>query len=248
MGFSTLFKSTTFTLKMYRLYWPYLLSISIMMPVTYLIIILAISQGDLEALRVALTGYITITGFNILLYMLATLIANTFEEQVLESYALLPVSFWEIVISQILAQALIGIIPLAVGLVVLKCISSNINIPLLITGLTLEFAIYTPLAILLGISVRNRIRLDPLLVFLMMFIVIATPSYYRLLYIGDIYKTLLLINPLTHVVLVLRSAVGVYEGFPLVFSIIYSILFSTLLCVLVLYKLRGGAFTVLEKR
>jgi len=248
VGFSTLFKSTTFTLKMYRLYWPYLVSISIMMPITYLIIVLAVSQGNLEALRVALTGYIVITGFNILLYMLTTLIANTFEEQVLESYSLLPVPFWEIIVSQILTQALIGAIPLAVGLIILRCVSSNIDISLLITGLVLEFTIYTPLAILLGVSVRSRIRLDPLLVFLMMLVIIATPAYYRLLYVSEPYKTLLLVNPLTHIVLVLRSAVKISEGFPLIFSILYTTLFSTILCVLVWYKLRGGVFTVLEKR
>ena len=248
MWFSTLFKSVTFTLKMYRLYWPYLVSISIMMPITYLVIVFAFSQGDLEVLRAALTGYITIVGFNILFYMLASLIANTFEDQVLESYALLPVPFWEIIASLIVTQALIGTVPLTLGLVALRSVSSSINIPLLLAGLVLIFVTYTPLAILLGVTVRNRIRLDPLLVFLMMIVIITTPAYYRLLYVSEPYKTLLLVNPLTHIVIILRSSVGVSECVPVEFSILYTTLFSILLCVLVWCKLRGGVFTVLEKR
>jgi len=245
---STLFKSLTFTLKIYRVYWPYLVAISILMPITYLVIVFAISQGDFEVLRVALTGYITIAGFNILFYMSAILVANTFEEQVLESYALLPVPFWEIIASLILTQALIGTAPLILGLVMLRSVSSSINISPLLAGLVLIFVIYTLLAILLGVTVRSRIRLDPLLVFLMMIVIITTPAYYRLLHVSEPYKTLLLVNPLTHIVVILRSSVGVSECVPVEFSILYTTLFSILLCIFVWYKLRGGVFTVLEKR
>jgi len=248
MGLFTLTKSTLFTLKMYRLYWPHLVSICVLMPITYLVVVLAISQGDLEATRSALTGYITMSGFNVLFYMLAIYVANTFEEQVLESYVLLPVPFWEIIASTVLAQALIGIPPLLVGITLLLLVSSNINIPLLLVGLTLILVVYTSLGILLGVKVKSRIKLDPILVTLMMFTIIATPVYYRLLYVNEPYRTIILLNPLTHITIVLRAALNIYEGFPAPLSILYTAVFSTMLILYLWWRLRGGAFTVLEKR
>ena len=248
MGFSTLTKSTLFALKTYRLYWPNLISICVLMPITYLVVIFATVPGDIEALKAVLVGYIVMTGFNTLFYMSALYIANTFEEQVLESYVLLPVPFWEVILSTILAQVLVSIPPLVVGLIMLFLVSSTINILLLVAGLAVIPVIYNSLGVLLGAKVRNMIKLNPLLVALMMITIIATPVYYRLLYVSEPYRTLLLLNPLTHVVVVLRASVGVYEGFPVEFSLLYSALISALLLFLTWWKLRGGAFTVLEKR
>jgi ABC-type polysaccharide/polyol phosphate export permease len=161
---------------------------------------------------------------------------------------LLPVPFWEVILSVILAQVLVSIPPLVVGLVMLFLVSSTINTLLLVAGLAVILVIYNSLGVLLGAKVRSMIKLNPLLVALMMITIIATPVYYRLLYVSEPYRTLLLLNPLTHVVVVLRASVGVYEGFPVEFSLLYSALISALLLFLTWWKLRGGAFTVLEKR
>jgi len=248
VGLYTLTRSTLFNLKMYRLYWPHLISICMLMPITYLVIVFAVSQGDLETLLAALTGYIIMSGFNILFYMSAIYVANTFEEQVLESYVLLPVPFWEVVVSVVVTQGLIGIPSLVVGLVIIFLVSRSIHIPLLLAGLILLYLVYSSLSILLGMQVKSRIKLDPLLITLMMLTIIITPAYYRLLYVSEPYRTLLLLNPLTHIVIILRASVGVNEGFPVTLSLLYITLFSTLISLLVWWKLRGGAFTVLEKR
>ena len=247
MGFSTLLKSTKFALKMFRLYWSFLVVV-LLFPVTYMVVVVAMMQGSPEALKVALTGYVIIAGFSVLFSMPATLVTEMFEEQVLETLALLPVPFWEIMVSQLLALALVGVASLSVGLVGLWCVSGGVDLALLLVGLALVFVLYIPLAVLVGITVKSRIKLQSLISILSFLVVIATPAFYRLAYIGEPYRTLLLVNPLAHVAVVLRAAVGIPEGVPETVSVAYVALTSLALSAAIWYKLRGGVFTVVERR
>ncbi len=247
VGLSTLLKLTAFALKMFRLYWSFLVVV-FLFPITYMVVVLAMMGGTPEAMKVALTGYVIIMGYSILFSMPAMLIVEMFEEQVLETLALLPVPFWEIMASQLLALALAGAASISVGIVGLWYVSGSLDLVLLLVGFALVFAIYTPLAVLAGITIRSRVKLQSILSFLNLLVVIATPAFYRLQYVGDPYRTLLLVNPLTHVVAVLRAAVGIPEGVPKTLSIAYVASTSLALSVLIWYKIRRGIFTVIERR
>jgi len=247
VGLSTLLKSTAFALKVFRLYWSFLVVV-FLFPITYAVVVVAMMQGSPEALKVALTGYVVIAGFSVLFSMPATLVTEMFEEQVLETLALLPVPFWEIMVSQLLALALVGTASLSVGLVGLWYVSGGADLALLIVGFALVFSLYIPLAVLVGITVKSRVKLQSLLSILSFLIVIVTPAFYRLAYIGEPYRTLLLVNPLAHVTAVLRAAVGIPEGVSETLSIAYATLTSLALSVIIWYKLRRGVFTVVERR
>jgi len=51
-------EGTLFELKMVRLYWPYILIINILLPFSYLIIVLFSTYGSQEAVKIALTDFL----------------------------------------------------------------------------------------------------------------------------------------------------------------------------------------------
>jgi ABC-type polysaccharide/polyol phosphate export permease len=110
------------------------------------------------------------------------------------------------------------------------------------------YAFFVPLAVLLAVTVKRAMTLSSILSFSAFVLIIASPVFYRLLYVSEPYRALLLLNPLTHIVVVLRSGSGLQEGFPAVSSIALLTLMSSALWVLLWYKLRGGVFTIIEKR
>jgi ABC-type polysaccharide/polyol phosphate export permease len=247
MKLSNVFNTTVFFLKVYKLNWYFLLTLYII-PATYLTVMFASSQGSREALMAGLTGFTILVSYNTLFYSLASFTSNMFEEQIFESYFLMPIPFHEILMAAALMQILINIPPTLMSLIMLTYISANTNFPLLLSGILLTYAFFIPPAILLAIKVKRRMLLESFLMILMLIMIMATPAFYRLQYISEPYKTLLLANPLTHLIIMLRASIGLMEGFPENISTTYITTLTSILWITLWYKLRKGVVTMAEKR
>lgn len=247
MGTKTLIKSTIFNLKTYRLYWMNILSVTVILPLTYLAVVIFFAGGSMESIKLGLTGFVTMTCFTTIVYPLSLLIANIFEEQVLELHASLPVSIRELLVSNVLAQIIFATPPILIGIIALALIC-KLNILYVMSSMLLAMTIFSSMALLLGISIKNRFKLEPILTLLMLLVVIATPLYYGLSTVNNFFKTILLLNPVTHIVCLLRLGVGLYEDVPPEISYLYLVLIVISLVSFLLYKTRGGLITLLERR
>lgn len=245
---STLLKSMSFTLKSYRLFWATLITVTVVLPFTYLAIIVMFSGGNPESLVTGLTGFLVMTLFSTLVYPTAILIANMFEEQALELYATLPISLRTLLASIVISQLIFSSIPVVLGIVALVLIVSDVRGAYIALGLLYSITIFSFTALILGLSIRSRYKLDPVLTSLMMIVVIATPLYYRLSGITMPLRAVLIANPVTYVVCLLRLGIGLNEGIPAEASIAYLTVLSLILFTLTWYKTRGGVLTVIEKR
>ncbi|MEM4481970.1 MAG: ABC transporter permease [Desulfurococcaceae archaeon] len=244
----TLIKSILFNLKMYRLYWTSLVTVTVLLPLTYMAVVVLSSGGSAESFLVGLTGYVVMACFSTLVYPVAVTVANTFEEQVLELHASLPISLRELFASYIVSQLLFSIPPVALGVALLLVAAGGLNWIYVFLSLLISALLFPNIAVLLGLTVRNRYRLEPLLTLLIILLAIATPLYYTLKGIYQPWRTVMLFNPFTHIVCLLRLSVGFQEGVPVSYSLAYLISLTLLLTAVTLYKTRQGALMVLEKR
>lgn len=248
MGLNTLLKSTVFTLKMYRLYWANMLSVMLVLPLTYLAVVTLFSGGSPESLLIGLTGFTVMVCFTTMVYPVALQVANMFEEQVLEIYASLPVSLRELLVSTVISQLVFSAPAIAVSLVALKALATTVDTVYVVVSVVLSLLFFSALAVALGLVFKSRYKLDSLLTVLMMLLVVATPLYYKLGSVEGYLKIALLVNPVTHMVCLLREGVGVSEGVSPWVSAAYLVVASITLVVLVFYKTRVGVLTVLERR
>lgn len=245
---SALLKSVSFMLKTYRLFWTTLVTVTVILPFTYLAVIVMFSGGDPESLVIGLTGFLVMTSFSTLVYPTAILVANMFEEQALELYATLPISLRALLASNVISQLIFSSMPLILGTIALVLASNSVLGAYIVLGLLYSTAIFSFTALILGLSIRSRYKLDPVLTFLMMIVVIATPLYYRLSGVAKSLRAVLVVNPVTHIVCLLRLGIGLNEGVPVEVSISYLTVFLLVLFALTWYKTRGGVLTVIEKR
>ncbi|MEM1719315.1 MAG: hypothetical protein QW432_02990 [Desulfurococcaceae archaeon] len=248
MKLSTLLKSVSFTLKMYRLFWMTLVMVTVVLPFTYLVVVVMFSGGNPESLATGLTGFLVMTSFSALVYPTAISIANMFEEQALELYATLPVSLRVLLASNVISQLIFSSTPVVLGVVALVLIAGNVHGAYMALGLVYSTTIFSFTALILGLSVRSRYKLEPVLMSLMMLVIVATPLYYRLFGLTKPLREILVANPVTHIVCLLRLGIGLSEGVPAEVSIAYLTALSLALFALTWYKTRGGVLTVIEKR
>lgn len=245
---STLLKSVAFTLKTYRLFWTILVTVTVLLPFTYLVVVVMFSGGNPESLVIGLTGFLVMTLFSTLVYPTAISVANMFEEQALELYATLPISLRALLASNVISQLIFSSVPTALGIAMLTLTASSVSGVYIALGLLYSITIFSLTALILGLGIRNRYKLDPVLTFLMMIVVIATPLYYRLSGTIPLLRAALITNPVTHIVCLLRLGIGLNEGIPVEVSILYLTILSFALFTLTWYKTRGGVLTVIEKR
>lgn len=248
MAIKALAKSTLFTLKMYRLYWTSVLTVTVILPLTYMAILVLSSGGSSESLVVGLTGYLVMVCFSSLVYPVALIVANTFEEQVLELHASLPISLTALFASYVVSQLIFSAPAITLGIVALYAVVGSFNWPYIILCLFISLTLFPHLAILLGLTVKSRYKLEPVLTSLITLVVVATPLYYRLTSIYEPWRSALLLNPITHVISLLRLGTGIHEGIPTIYSIVYLGSLTLLLSTITLYKIRHGGLTALEKR
>lgn len=247
MGLSSLAASISFTLKMYRLYWANLISVMVILPATYLAVVVLFSGGVLESLVVGLTGYIVMACFTTMVYPAALQVANMFEEQVLELYASLPASLREIILSIIASQLVFAAPAVASGLIALSMIVGDMNALYVVASTLLSLAVFSTLAVLLGLTFKSRHRLDPVLTLSMMLVVVASPLFYRLEVVPEYWRAVLLVNPITHMICLLREGVGFSEAVSPAVSLSYLLALLVAFLALVFYRTRTGVLTVLER-
>jgi ABC-type polysaccharide/polyol phosphate export permease len=239
-------EGTLFELKMVRLYWPYILIINILLPFSYLMIVLFSTYGSQEAVKIALTGFLVISSFSILIYTIGHRIGNLFEDEVLELVASLPIGFQELILSIILSYVILSLPAVLASIIGLIAVAGITRPLLMVTGLLFMYAVSIISGVITGLSVRNVRKLDPLLQVLVFLAIIFTPAFYEIP--DNIYVIPLAANPLTHVVVLLRASIGIASTITPIISLTYLIVIMSLSIVFILHFMRRPLFTIIEKK
>lgn len=247
MRLAGVLRGVAFELASLRLYWPHVLTMSVLVPLSYLAIALFSAYDSPRTLPIALTGFVVISSFATLVFPLAHRVSSMFDDQIIELVASLPIGPRALIASYVLAYTLLSAPATLISLAVLGA-TSGIAEPLaLVAGLLLTYAISTLLGILIGLLVRNKLKLDPILSTLLFLVVVLTPAFYAPESASGMYQ-LLLLNPLTHVLFLMRVGVGMGAPLPVADSLAYLAGTAALTALLAAWRLSGGVLVIVEKR
>ncbi|WP_197704283.1 hypothetical protein [Thermococcus henrietii] len=219
-------------LKGMRIYMLQIIVSLLVVPLSFLALILINSKGAPDTLKAYLiSGFIVISFVGVLLLMLSIRVSTVFEPRFLELYSTLPVSIKKVILSMFLTYVLLGMPQTLIALLLLIKYSRAINIPLLLISLALIAGELGSMAIVLGTTIRNPYKVQAFTSILPWILTLLSPAYYKS------SSKILLLNPVTHLLNVLRASLAL-EKLSMV-SLAVSVVLTILLCIYADKQLRN---------
>ena len=225
-------------LKNLRIFLLQLFVVLFLLPFSYLFIMLLAGNGNLERIQIVslLTGYIVVTMTSAFINMLSLRITNTRQPEVLELYSTFSITFPQILVSQCITYTLLTLpLILAAFLYVILSLES-VNILLFISGIVIGIFVLLLLSVSLGLLMNNLFLANGLYQIVSMFLIIFSPSFFDMQTLNKFFQTLLLLNPITHVLNILRSPLNISLGFDVRWSYLFLFVLSVLLVLFVSKK------------
>ncbi|MBP9019583.1 MAG: ABC transporter permease [Bacteroidales bacterium] len=225
-------------LKNLRIFLLQLFVVLFLLPFSYLFIMLLAGNGNLERIQIVslLTGYIVVTLTSAFINMLSLRITNTRQPEVLELYSTFSITFPQIVVSQCITYTLLTLpLILAAFLYVILSLES-VNILLFISGIVIGIFVLLLLSVSLGLLMNNLFLANGLYQIVSVFLIIFSPSFFDMQTLNKFFQTLLLLNPITHVLNILRSPLNISLGFDVRWSYLFLFVLSVLLVLFVSKK------------
>lgn len=225
-------------LKSLRIFLLQLFVVLFLLPFSYLFIMLLAGNGNLERIQIVslLTGYIVVTLTSAFINMLSLRITNTRQPQVLELYSTFSITFPQIVVSQCITYTLLTLpLILAAFLYVILSLKS-VNILLFISGIVIGIFVLLLFSVSLGLLMNNLFLANGLCQIVSVFLIIFSPSFFGMQTLNKFFQTLLLLNPITHVLNILRSPLNISLGFDVRWSYLFLFVLSVLLVLFVSKK------------
>ncbi|NLI55754.1 ABC transporter permease [bacterium] len=225
-------------LKSLRIFLLQLFVVLFLLPFSYLFIMLLAGNGNLERIQIVslLTGYIVVTLTSAFINMLSLRITNTRQPQVLELYSTFSITFPQIVVSQCITYTLLTLpLILAAFLYVILSLKS-VNILLFISGIVIGIFVLLLLSVSLGLLMNNLFLANGLCQIVSVFLIIFSPSFFGMQTLNKFFQTLLLLNPITHVLNIMRSPLNISLGFDVRWSYLFLFVLSVLLVLFVSKK------------
>ncbi|CUX77790.1 hypothetical protein [Thermococcus chitonophagus] len=190
-------------LKGMRMYLLYIIVSMVLMPASFLIVmILNMKSVSAETLAYLISGFIVASFVGTFIGTLAQRVSNVFDPSVLELYATFPATIRQIVLT-IFGTYIILALPQTVIALVFLFYYSSVNIGLLLLALILTVLEMGGLGIFLGLAVRNPYKVQAVVAVLPWVLIVFSPTYYKA------SSSVFLLDPVTSLLNVLRTAVGV---------------------------------------
>ncbi|AIU69127.1 hypothetical protein TEU_01560 [Thermococcus eurythermalis] len=199
-------------LKGMRIYKTFLTVNLLIMPLALLFMMIMNSGSRTpEDISYLVSGFIVVSLVSSFLGTLTNRVSNIFEPSVLELYSTLPPKISTVVLAQFLTYSLMVIPQVLIGLTVILYYQgvSRINVPLLVLALLLTFLELGALAVAIGARIGNPYKAMAVTGILPWLFVVFSPAYYRSSFPA------LYLNPVTHLLLCVRSAIGLQEISPI---------------------------------
>ena len=199
-------------LKGMRLYKTFLFVNLLLMPFALLFMMIMNSGSRTpEDISYLVSGFIVVSLVSSFLGTLTNRVSNIFEPSVLELYSTLPPRTSKVVLAQFITYSLLVLPQVLIGLVVILYYQgvSRINIPLLTLAFLLAFIELGTLAVAIGARIGNPYKAMAVTTILPWLLVVFSPAYYHS------SLQVLYLNPVTHLLSCIRSAIGLQEVSPI---------------------------------
>jgi len=108
--------------------------------------------------------------------------------------------------------------------------ANSINLLLFTIGMVISVLGLLLLGLFLGLLIKNIFKAQGIIPFVAWVLLLIAPVYYKVQHLNLLYKAILLLNPVTHMLNILRASLG----FPQIVSIRWSFLYLSVLMVAIL--------------
>lgn len=219
-----------------RLYLPLLLELKAMkffgfqifmsfvvMPLAFLLIMLA--QGEIVPGKIAfaLSGFVVASMIGAFVATLALRISNMMMPEILELYATFSLKRWEMVGEMTFAYVLMTLPQIIIGSIFAAMYAPDFQ-PLIFFSSTLVVMLSMALvSVWLGLLIKNFYTAMGLLPFLSWILIILSPMYYKMEHLPVIAQWILLINPMTHYLALIRYGLGITATIPVTWSLVVTL-------------------------
>ncbi len=162
-------------------------------------------------------------------------VTNLVQPEVLELYAALPISTGQATLGVVTAYVLLVIPQSVVLLGLASWWASRISLGMLVAGAVITVIAVFALWTALGLLVRNPFKAQGVFSLIAWALLLFSPIYYEMKGLPLLYRALLLVNPVTHALNIIRPFLGMdaqlsyaasffYLGILTCLSVLYSVL------------------------
>jgi ABC-2 type transport system permease protein len=190
-----------------RVYKVFLFINMVVLPFSYAIVLLLAGAGQDHSYL--LSGLVVASLVGTFVGLVAHRVSNLVQPEVLELYAVLPARMELMVVGAVAAYALV-VLPQVVILVGLTAglARTGAKALLAVPGMLLGFLFLAILGVFLGTLIKNPFKAQGLFPLLSWILLLSAPVYYQAEGLPRAYIAVLLLNPLTHVLNVIRPHLG----------------------------------------
>lgn len=194
--------------KTLRIYFLQLFIVVFVVPFSYAFVVLLSTAAQDMSISYLLSGYVVSTLISTFLGMLALSITNLRQKEVLELYSTYAITFPQVVISICLTYVLIvlPIIVVVLPFVLMHAVSASVLMVLL--GIIVSIFFLLCLSVYLGLSLKNLFIANGILQLLSWILILFSPIYYNFETLNSTFKYALLVNPVTHLLNIVRIPLG----------------------------------------
>lgn len=217
--------------KTLRIYFLQLFIVVFVMPFSYAFVVLLSTAAENMSISYLLSGYIVSTLISTFLGMLALSITNLRQKEVLELYSTYAITFPQVVISICLTYVLIVLPIIVVVLPFVLMHAVRASHLMVLMGVIVSIFFLLCLSAYLGLSLKNLFIANGILQLLSWILILFSPIYYNFETLNSTFKYALLVNPVTHLLNIVRIPLG----FAPMISMWVSYVYVGLLTILMLF-------------
>ncbi len=223
-----IFTAIEMEFKSLRIFWLQLFIVVFVLPFSYAFIVLVSGNLQGPSLNYLLSGYIVSTLISTFINMLGLRITNIRQQEALELYSTYAIPFPSIIISVCLSYFLITLPIILIVLGYVVATAQSVNWFFLICGMLLTIVFLLLISVHLGLAMKNLFIANGLFQIITWALILLAPIYYSLELLNSIFRGILLVNPVSHLLNLLRAPLGFESSVNLVYSYGYIVLLSIL--------------------
>lgn len=239
-------EAINFEFKGLRVYKIQILISLIILPFSYLFLIILNLASKGENISYFISGFIVASIIGSYISLLALRISNISTPEVLELYSTMPITIKNLIIAISITYFLLSLPQIAISIVLCIVKSSNVNIFLFILTNIFVNLFFIMSSIFLGLILKNYFLAQGILPMISWFLLIFSPVYYKVLNPKIVIKIWFYINPISACLNIIRYPIGFVNKTDFIISLIYILVLTLIFTLNFLLKLKN--IYMIEKR
>ncbi|WP_242837256.1 ABC transporter permease [Alkaliphilus transvaalensis] len=156
-----------------------------------------------------LTGFIVTIMIGAFISMLSLRVSNLMEAEVLELYSTIIVNKTQLIIALVLNYLVLSIPQIIIAGILAVVYSTQVNVLKFIFSIILAGIFFASIGVFIGLVIKNKYKASGIVPYINIIFLVITPIYYRLDNMNRYFVYLYSINPIVHILNIMRESIGI---------------------------------------